>query len=59
MNIGAYGIGTPEFVTTRRPDAIFTESLIYGTFSPSIGVKMPMRFRLRIKCINRNRIYMR
>jgi len=59
MNIGSYSIGNPVFMTTRRPDAISTEFLTYGTFSPSIAFRMPMRFRLRIKCINRNRIYMR
>jgi hypothetical protein len=59
MNIGSCGIGFPDFVTTRRPDAISSELLTYGTFSPLIGVRMPMRYRPRIKCININRIYMR
>ena len=58
MNIGSYSIGNLVIMTTRT-DAISTEFLTYGTFSPSISFRMPMRFRLRIKCINRNRIYMR
>jgi hypothetical protein len=59
MNIGSYSIVNPVCVTTRRPDAISTEFLIAGPFSPSIRDRMPMRFRLRIQCIRRNRIYMR
>ena len=59
MNIGTYSIGNTVFMMIRRPDAISTEFLSYGTFSPSIAFRMPMRFRLRIKCRNGNRIYMR